>query len=78
MELNENNSHPILDEIATDESATVSGGAGTANFGLSGYTYVVGGGAVFGVPADQARDTAFQQALFVSSSVPSSGGGYQP
>jgi len=82
MESNESSSNFMLNEITTDESAIVSGGASNGNFDISSYTYIVGGGAVFGVPSDTARDYAFQQALYVSSTTPTplggGGGTYTP
>lgn len=59
--------NPILDEVNVEESANVNGGASTANLDVAGYAFIIGGGVAFGVPADEARDFAFQQALFVSS-----------
>ncbi|MBD2773969.1 hypothetical protein [Iningainema tapete] len=70
--------NPILDEVNVEESANVNGGVTTANFDISGYSFVIGGGVVFGVPADEARDLAFQQALFVSSTAPGGGNQYTP
>ena len=65
MESNEKIS--LFNEVTTEESATVSGGA-SVNFDLDTYLFTIGAGAVFdGGLTTNVRNIAFTRALFTQS-----------
>ena len=66
MEANETIS--LFNEVTTEESATVSGGATTVNFDLNGYLFRIGAGAFFdGGLTSNVVNLAFQGSVFTQS-----------
>ena len=66
MEANEKIS--LFNEVTTEESATVSGGATTVNFDLNTYLFTLGAGAIFGGGlTTNVTNIAFTRSLFTQS-----------
>jgi hypothetical protein len=65
----EANEISLFNEVTSEESATVIGGAGTVvNFDLNTYLFTIGAGAVFdGGVTTNVVNIAFGRALFTSS-----------
>lgn len=69
--MQDNEHNPLLSEITSEESATVSGGADTVNFDVNSYLFIIGAGAVFdGGVTTTVRDFAFQQSVFTKITDP--------
>ena len=72
----EANEISLFNEVTSEESATVTGGASTVNFDLNSYLFTIGAGAVFdGGVTTNVVDIAFKQALYTTSGGGSTGSG---